>query len=238
MFDVRHHERIGSTNDEARRLAQEGAPHGTVVHADEQTAGRGRLLRRWFSPPGNVYLSVLLRYDLPPVRIGELSFLAALAVAETADRLLPKQTRARLKWPNDVLVNGAKISGILLEQADGATIMGIGLNVLHAPENAAYPTTTILASGGTATVEGACTILLERLAAHLGEWEANGFLPIRKAWLERAHGLGQRLKIATGARNVEGTFAGLDADGALLLDTPSGRERIVAGDVGSGPPLI
>lgn len=236
MFDVRHHERIGSTNDEARRLAGEGAAHGTVVHADEQTAGRGRLARRWFSPPGNLYVSVLLRYDLPPPRIAELSFLAALSVAETADRLLPKRTRAHLKWPNDVLVDGAKLSGILLEQADGATILGIGLNVLHAPESAAYATTTILASGGVATVAGALTTLLARLEAHLTRWEAEGFEPIRKAWLARAHPVGSPLRINLPDRTVEGTFAGLDTDGALLLDTPDGQRRILAGDVSVGSP--
>mgnify|MGYP003330869761 FL=1 len=81
MFDIRHHERIGSTNDEARRLARDGAPHGTVVHADEQTAGRGRLQRGWYSPPGNLYLSIVLRPEVPLERRGELSFIAALAVA-------------------------------------------------------------------------------------------------------------------------------------------------------------
>ena len=90
-FDVRHYDRIGSTNDEAQRLAAEGAPHGTVVHADEQTAGRGRLSRRWLSPPGNLYLSIVLRPDVPPARIVEIGFVAALAVADAVDALLPRQ---------------------------------------------------------------------------------------------------------------------------------------------------
>src|ERR1700744_3471109 len=132
QFTVWNHDRIGSTNDEARRLAKEGAPHGTVVHADEQTAGRGRMAHKWFSPPGNLYVSILLRTGEPAARTAELSFLAALAVADTAGARLPRQTRAMLKWPNDVLVSGAKIAGILLEQVDDATIMGIGLNVLEA----------------------------------------------------------------------------------------------------------
>jgi BirA family biotin operon repressor/biotin-[acetyl-CoA-carboxylase] ligase len=234
MFDVRHHQSIGSTNDEARRLAQEGAAHGTVVQADEQTAGRGRLTRRWFSPPGNLYLSVLLRYDIPPVRTAELSFLAALAVADTVDALLPKHIRAVLKWPNDVLVEGGKISGILLEQADGAMIIGIGLNVLVAPDNAVYPTTTIAARGGVASVDGARTILLQRMELLLGVWEAGGFPPIRSAWLARSHPIGERLRVTAGGRRAEGVFVGLDADGALLLDTDAGRERVVAGDVGVG----
>lgn len=88
-FDVRHYDRLGSTNDEARQLADAGAAHGTVVHADEQSSGRGRLARRWFSPPGNLYLSIVLRLDLPPARSVELGFLAALAVADAVDALLP-----------------------------------------------------------------------------------------------------------------------------------------------------
>ena len=231
MFHVRHYERIGSTNDEARRLADEGVSHGTVVHADQQTSGRGRLARRWFSPPGNVYMSAVLRYDVPPPRIGEIGFVAALAVAETAERLLPKRTRTHLKWPNDVLVEGAKISGILVEQVNAATVLGIGLNVLYAPENAAYPTTTILASGGVATVSDALSTLLARLEAHLDLWEREGFGPIRKSWLERAHRPGEEMRINLGDRAIVGSFVDLDDDGALVLDTPDGRERILAGDV-------
>jgi BirA family biotin operon repressor/biotin-[acetyl-CoA-carboxylase] ligase len=228
MFDVRHHDKIGSTNDEARRLAAEGAPHGTVVHADEQTAGRGRLSHTWFSPAGNLYLSILLRTGQPASRIAELSFLTALAVADTVEALLPRQIRAMLKWPNDVLVNGGKIAGILLEQADDATIIGIGLNVLQAP-SVAYKTTTIVENGGIASVDGARDILLDRLGRHLLVWQANGFDPIRVEWLGRSYPVGAAIR----ANGAAGHFAGLDVDGALLLDTPAGRQRIVAGDVSS-----
>ena len=233
MFVVHRHDRIGSTNDEARRLADQGAPHGTVVHADEQTAGRGRLTRAWYSPPGNLYISILLRLDTPLSRLAELSFVTALAVADTVDALLPKQTRAALKWPNDVLVDGAKIAGILLEQADGATIVGVGLNVLHAPHNAAYKTTTLAASRGIANMDSARDILLDRLGRHLAVWQAEGFPPIRAGWLLRAHPIGTPLRAAMGSHITEGTFAGLDEHGALLLDTEDGRKRVLAGDVGA-----
>ncbi len=233
MFDVRHHERIDSTNDEAVRLANEGAPHGTVVQADEQSAGRGRLERRWFSPRGNLYISILLRCDVPPARNAELSFVSGLAVADTVVSLLPKQADVRLKWPNDVLVDGAKISGVLIEEAGGALIVGIGLNVLLAPDNAAYRTTTIAASGGMASIDQARSSLLDRLAVYLATWETEGFSPIRAAWLARAHPVGQTLRITGG---LEGRFAGLDDDGALLLDTADGRRRVLAGDVGLGAP--
>ncbi|WP_428489843.1 biotin--[acetyl-CoA-carboxylase] ligase [Rhodopila sp.] len=231
QFTVWHYDKIGSTNDEARQLAAEGAPHGTVVHADEQTAGRGRLSHRWFSPPGNLYVSIVLRTGQSAARSGELSFLAALAVADTVEVLLPRQIRAMLKWPNDVIVNGAKIAGILLEQIDEATIMGIGLNVLEAPSNAAYKTTTIVANGGIASVDGARDILLDRLGQHLSTWQIDGFVPIRAQWLNRSFPLGAAIRASSAGEPVAGQFAGLDLDGALLLDTPRGRQRILAGEV-------
>jgi BirA family biotin operon repressor/biotin-[acetyl-CoA-carboxylase] ligase len=236
MFHVQHHERIGSTNDEARQLAASGAPHGTVVHADEQVAGRGRFGRTWFSPPGNLYLSVVLRLDLLPANSTELSFLTALTVADAVDALLPKQIKSTLKWPNDVLVNDGKIAGILVETVDGAQIIGIGLNVLEAPRNAPYKTSTLVGAGGIATVDGARDILLDSLAKHLAAWAEHGFDPIREAWLARAHPIGTPLRASIGGRSEEGLFAGLDVDGAMLLDTPDGRKRIVAAEVSGAAP--
>jgi BirA family transcriptional regulator, biotin operon repressor / biotin---[acetyl-CoA-carboxylase] ligase len=236
MFMIQHHERLGSTNDEAKRLAAAGAPHGTVIHADEQATGRGRFNRTWFSPPGNLYLSVLLRLELPAERAMELSFVTALTVADTVEALLPKQVKATLKWPNDVLVNEGKIAGILIESVDDAQIIGIGVNILEAPRNAPYRTTTLVGAGGIATVDGARDILLESLAKHLSAWSEGGFEEIRTAWLARAHPIGAPLRASLGGRTEEGLFAGLDEDGAMLLDTAEGRKRIVSADVsGSGP---
>src|SRR5271165_702081 len=134
------------------RLAREGAAHGTVVHADGQTAGRGRLSRRWLSPPGNLYLSIILRPDVPPARVAEIGFVAALAVADAVDALVPRHVRAALKWPNDVLVNDGKIAGILMEQADDTVILGIGLDVLQAPSGVSHKVSTIVGCGGIASV--------------------------------------------------------------------------------------
>lgn len=235
-FTIIHHTTIGSTNDEARRLAAEGAPHCTVVHADEQTAGRGRLAHTWFSPQGNLYLSILLRTGVPAARGSELGFLAALAVADTVEVLLPRQIRAMLKWPNDVLVNGAKIAGILVEQVDDAAVVGVGLNVLQAPSNTAYKTTTVVANGGIASVDGARDILLSRLAFHLAEWQSAGFGPILTRWLDRSYPIGAVIRANVAGQSVAGHFAGLDPDGALLLDTTEGRLRIVAGEIATPGP--
>ena len=162
-FEVRHYDSIGSTNDEAVRLANEGAAHGTVVHADQQTVGRGRLSRKWQSPPGNLYVSIILRLGLPPERTTEVSFISALAVADAIETMLPKQERTTLKWPNDVLVRDGKISGILLEQAGDALILGIGINVLQPPGGVSYNVSTIVGCGGLATVDGTRSALLAAL---------------------------------------------------------------------------
>jgi BirA family biotin operon repressor/biotin-[acetyl-CoA-carboxylase] ligase len=231
MFNILHYDTIGSTNDEARRLAVEGATHGTVVHADEQKSGRGRLSRTWHSPPGNLYMSVLLRLPVEPVRLAELSFVAAVSVADAVTALLPPRAKVAVKWPNDVLVDGGKIAGILLEGVDGTTILGIGLNVLRAPASVGYKTATLVGCGGIATVDGARDLLLQHLGQYLALWLQQGFAPIRAAWLARGHPVGTPLRATLHGQPIEGRFAGLGSDGALLLDTDAGRQRIVAGDV-------
>ena len=160
----------------------------------------------WFSPPGNLYISILLRTGQPVARVGELSFLAALAVADTVEALLPRQIRVMLKWPNDVLVSGAKIAGILLEQIDDATIIGIGLNVLEAPSNVSYKTTTIVANGGIASVDGARDILLDRLGRHLSIWREEGFGSIREQWLGRSYPIGAAIRANSAGQAVAGPF--------------------------------
>ena len=237
-FQIRYYHRLGSTNDEARRLAADGAAAATVVVADEQTAGRGRQGRAWTSPPGNLFASVLLRPAVPTGRFGELALLAGVAVADTVAGLMPSRDaslRVRLKWPNDVLIDGAKTAGILVEQEGDAAILGIGINVGQRPSGIPYPATALALAGASAGVE----VVLERLLAALGAglhlWETEGFAAIRTAWLARAHPLGSALRVRRGVAAeeavIEGRFAGLDPAGALLLDTAAGQRRIVAGEV-------
>lgn len=231
QFDVRIYQRLGSTSDEIRRLAAEGASSGTVVCADEQTAGRGRYARRWFSPPGNLYLSLLLRPAVPAPRIAELGFVTALAVASTVNALLPKGVRPTLKWPNDVLVNGAKIAGILVEHIDDAVIVGIGINILHAPANASYAATTLVGCGGIASVDTARALLLKRLADQIDMWQTLGFAPIRHEWLTLGPTPGTTVQVTRDGQTMAGRFITLDEDGALLIETPQGRQRIITGEV-------
>jgi BirA family biotin operon repressor/biotin-[acetyl-CoA-carboxylase] ligase len=235
-FEVRHYDSIGSTNDEAVRLANEGAAHGTVVHADQQTVGRGRLSRKWQSPRGNLYVSIILRLGTAAARNMEVSFIAALAVADAIETLLQRKERATLKWPNDVLVRDGKISGILVEQAGDALVLGIGINVLEPPGGVSYNVSTIVGCGGLATVEGTRSALLTALANWLDIWHADGFAAVRANWLARAHSPGTALRVAVGDHTIEGRFADLAPDGALLLDTDEGRQRYVAGDVSLSAP--
>ena len=232
-YDVRHYNSIGSTNDEAQRLARDGAVHGTVVCAREQTAGRGRHARQWHSPAGNLYVSILLRLDMQPSRIAQLSFVAALAVGDTLDQFLPDGVGTELKWPNDVLVHRAKIAGILIENMATATIVGTGLNLRHAPTDAPYPVTSLAAIGrDSPDARLVLQVLLDAFARRYGDWMGHGFAATRTAWLTRAHPTGSPLRVTIGDRSIEGCFVDLGHDGALIIETADGPKHFVAGEVG------
>lgn len=227
-------DRVDSTNEEAKRRAREGAEEGTLVWAREQSAGRGRRGRAWVSPPGNLYLSLVLRPEAEPARYGELGFVAALALGETIGSFVPPLVELRYKWPNDVLVAGRKASGILLESETGSgwLVLGVGLNVAHAPEGTETPATSLSAAGATeATVEA----VLERFARGFllwaNRWVEDGFAPIRAAWLRRAQGLGEAIEVRLPHERLRGTFADLDDSGALVLETAAGRRLVAAGEV-------
>jgi BirA family biotin operon repressor/biotin-[acetyl-CoA-carboxylase] ligase len=237
LFSLVTHDVLGSTSDEAKRLATEGAPHGTLVWAREQTGGRGRLDRSWVSPRGNLFMSVVLRPEAPPAQAAELGFVAALAVAETVSAFVPADVPVLLKWPNDVLAAGGKIAGILLEARSGMAglvdwvVLGIGTNIVAAPSATPYPATCLGAHAPAPPVETVLQLLATALAQHLQTWEGRGFPPIRDAWLSRARGLGEVLEIRHGGELVKGRFLDLDMDGALVLETRTGVRRITAGDV-------
>ncbi len=236
---------VDSTNDEARRRIAAGtAAEGTLIWAAEQTAGRGRRGRSWSSPRGNLYMSLVLRPGCRPPAAAQLGFVAAVALAEVLAGLLPggrppDEGRVRLKWPNDVLVDGAKVSGILLEavtQPAGlaeALVLGIGVNLQSRPETGLYRTISLAEAG--AAVRGPAE-LLQPLAGRLldwyGTWRREGFAPLRAAWLTRAVGVGQAVEIRLDRETLSGRFESLDESGALALALPDGGHRLVAaGDV-------
>ena len=221
---------VGSTNDEAGRLADAGAPEGTVVWAREQTGGRGRRGRVWSSPVGNLYSSTIVRPRCSVPRAAELGFVAALAVAD----IVPAGRPVRVKWPNDVLVEGGKVAGILLESAIGQggivdhVVAGIGVNVGFAPQ---LPEMRYAGAALGGTVETALERLTAALAARLAEWRRAGFATVRAAWLAMAGPIGIEIDVKLGEELVRGRFSGLDHEGALLLETASGPRRIVSGEL-------
>lgn len=228
----------GSSNDEAKMRAEAGAPDGAVVWARQQRAGRGRRGRTWVSPPGNLYLSVILRPCCEARSVAQLSFVAALAVHDLVEGLLP--ARAQCKWPNDILVDGGKVAGILLESALGPegrvewVVLGVGVNIANHPGLAGAIASTSLAAAGAPLLapEDALPPLLAALSRRREAWEAQGFTAVRDAWLARAYGLGGPVTVANGDRKLVGTFEGLDSEGALVLaqaDAPP--ISIAAGDV-------
>lgn len=230
--------RVESTNDAARELAREGAEDGTLVWALEQTKGRGRQGRAWASPPGNLYCSLVLRPDCVLARASELSFLAALAVGGALGALMPPLTDLRYKWPNDVLLNGRKAAGILLESEVGAggalafLVLGVGVNVTSSPRDAAFPATSMREEGGgAAEAADVLEAFARQFLAWTDRWLDEGFAPVRAAWLTRAWRLGERLRVELGDGAAEGTFRGLSAEGLLELEQGGAVRRIAAGDV-------
>ena len=231
---------IGSTNDEAARRAGEGAPEGLVVWSLRQESGRGRRGRQWESPEGNIYCSTLLRPDCAADRAAQIGFVAALAVADTVVSLLGDTHPVQLKWPNDVLVGGAKICGILPESAvmaDGRVeyvVLGIGLNVgFHPPpERTGYAATSLSALGVDRPLADVLSVLAASLQRRYAAWSAQGFAALRGDWLARAASLGETILVRTGTTETHGRFLGLDGDGTLILETEPGMvQRIAAGEV-------
>lgn len=239
FFSLVPYERIDSTNEEAKRLAATGAAAGTLVWAREQLAGRGRRSRGWASPPGNLYVSLLLRPACPPSHACQLTFVAAVALAETVSALLPAGAAVTLKWPNDVLVDAAKVSGILLEAGAAADrlvdwlVIGVGVNLASHPGETPYPATDLQRHGAkAATPERALQTFAERFERWHAAWRADGFAPIRARWLASARGLGEPIEVRLEHETLQGRFADLDETGALMLDMQNGaRRQITTGDL-------
>jgi len=229
----------GSTNDVARRLAQEGAEEGTLVLAEHQTAGRGRLGRRWHAPPGSsLLLSLVFRPPLAPDRVQQLTMICGLAVVDAIAATTGLQ--AGLKWPNDVLVGGRKVGGILSEvelRGEGVdfAVVGIGLNVNleleQLPQGLAVPASSLSSQLGRPVDRLALLRTLLQAVERRYLALRQGASP-REAWAQRLTMLGQTVVVRQGEEQLEGVAEGVAANGALLLRLPGGEQRtILAGDV-------
>lgn len=231
------HDVLGSTSAEAQRLAREGERGPLWVTAGRQTAGRGRRGRSWISEPGNLYASLLLTGPSPVEHWPELSFVAALAIhdaiVEVAAGLKPQLA---IKWPNDVLLAGAKFAGILVEGEggeDGAVVVGIGINCASHPAGTDHPATDLAAAGARVSPETLIAALSVKMLGRLAQWNrGEGFSTIRADWIARAAGLGEDVRVRLADREIVGRFESLDERGNLLLRLPDGSATTVAaGDV-------
>ena len=226
---------LGSTNDEAMARAREGDPGRLWIRAAQQTGGKGRLGRQWVSPSGNLYASLLLVDTSAPERAPQLGFVAGVALAATLTRLLG--AKAKLKWPNDIVVEGAKLAGILLEatQTRGgafACVIGVGVNCASHPHGLPYPATDLASLGVAIAAADLLDSFAEELADRLDQWdEGRGFAQIRADWLSFAAGMGETAEVAMGDQRIKGVLRGLDERGRLLVDTEAGLRTIDAGDV-------
>lgn len=243
--DLSFFHKIDSTNDRAYEMALEGAPEGSVVVADSQERGKGRLGRRWESPPGvNIYTSIILRPNIPPSLAPQMTLLGAVAVAETITRFLPRGIYQHLsvKWPNDILVDSKKVSGILAEMDSemdriNFIVLGVGVNVNMTREMLIEELKPLATSLKEATGREVSRVdFIHTLYLNLERWYKrylrDGFRPVKMAW-QRFSGIeGGSVKVEGMGRVVEGIAIGIDEDGALLVRERTGKVvRVLAGDV-------
>jgi BirA family biotin operon repressor/biotin-[acetyl-CoA-carboxylase] ligase len=229
------HELLPSSNTEALALARAGERGPLWVTAGRQSAGRGRRGRTWTSEPGNLYASLLLTEPAPPEHWPELSFVAALAIHDTIADLAPgARARLAIKWPNDLLLDGAKFAGILTE-AEGSTtvVVGIGINCISHPADTDYPATNLAKSRIKLAPEVLFSELSAKMMGRLAQWnQGEHFATIRTDWLSRAAGLGDDVSVRLAERELSGRFETIDDTGQLVLVEPEGnRYAIAVGDV-------
>jgi BirA family biotin operon repressor/biotin-[acetyl-CoA-carboxylase] ligase len=229
---------LGSTNDEAKRLAREGATDGTIVWAREQTAGRGRRGRVWVSPRGNLHASLILRPQCSASGAAQLGFVAALAIGGALCRMLPRLRGLSYKWPNDVLVNGRKIAGILLESEattpEGLAflIIGVGVNLSTSPSDTDYPATSVAEECAVGvTPEAMLAEFVDHFQLWEKRWREEGFAPVRAAWRAAAASPGEPIRVRLETNVLHGRFLDIDEQGALLLETAGQHRRISAGEI-------
>jgi BirA family biotin operon repressor/biotin-[acetyl-CoA-carboxylase] ligase len=237
-YAVASFDEIDSTNEEARRRAAAGERGPLWIWAKRQTAGRGRRGREWSSPEGNLAATLLIAPGVSAPEAARLSFVAALAVHDLAAAYAPRAA-VRVKWPNDVLVDGKKVAGILLESSGHEGVdtlpwlaIGIGVNLAHAPAETAYPATFLGAHGSAPSPAEALAALADAWETRFRVWRVSGFAAIREAWLAVAAGLGQPIEVRLAAESLHGRFETLMQDGALSLLLSNGSRRAVtAGEV-------
>jgi len=229
-WKIHTYAQLSSTQDYVKELGDEGLPEGTLVQCLAQTKGRGRHGNSWTSPMGGLYMSALLRPECSAQEAGQLSFVVAVAVSAAMDEILAKGHIKTLKWPNDILIDGKKCAGILLESGMTGTKVdwiaaGVGINIMSAPEDAIC--LQDVSKGKQVPIHPFRDIVLGHLAAHYNHWRDKGFADIRETWLAQAHALGQEITARTGSGETMGVFKGIDDTGALILESTTGDSQSI-----------
>lgn len=233
--DVRRYDALPSTQDEAKTRALSGAPEGTLIVADRQTAGRGRLGRTWISPPGGLWYSIVLR---PPVAPDAVPALILVAALEWARVLESRGVPARLKWPNDLWVEGRKVAGLLTEMSAEMdrvhwAVLGVGINVSNEPPtNTEVPAAALKEwLGNRVTRQELLSSWIDRFSASYRRYGAAGFAPFRRAYEARSWLRGRSVRYQTATGTATGRAGGVDAVGRLRVETPRGSVAVAAGEV-------
>lgn len=229
-WQIFHYDTVESTNDTAKEYSKK-ANGCFVVTADRQTAGRGRRGRSWASLNGNLFFSFGLKFELR--NLGMLVLASSLSLLQVI-KYLKSDADVKIKWPNDILLNDAKVSGILLEKGEGDfIIVGIGVNIMHCPDSKhiLYKTTSLHASGIKTDKEEFLKLFLRKMAVNLDLWQQNGAAFMCQQWLEYAKGLNKEIVVSQENIKYKGIFTGIDESAALLLNTEQGLIKILVGDV-------
>jgi len=238
---VHYFEELESTQQTAAEMAAHGALHGEVVIADRQTAGRGRMGRRWHSPPGvNFYGTFILRPEMPIAEAALIGLVAGVAVAETMEMVAPRIVA--LKWPNDIWLGGRKAGGMIAEAVTDSrhrlacVLLGIGLNLNLAPEHIPpelrdRATSVMAATGRPCDRVELAGELFSRLDSRYMETLSDGFAAVRPAWERYSALTGKQVTVVDGQSRIAGAVRGIDSDGALLLDAEGQIVRVLTGDV-------
>ena len=237
-FNLKYFDSVESTNDAAASFASRGCKPWTIVCANEQKKGKGRLGRKWISKKGNIFFSIILKPDLKVNYTPQLNFVASLAIYDTLRPFLPREVAFNFKWPNDLLLNEKKFCGILIETSFiGDTldwlVLGIGINVLSFPKGTIFPATSLKEMGcKDFSDESFLQRFLENFKKYFVSWEVEGFNRVKRAWLKKAYRLNKNISLNINSKKIIGKFIGIDNSGQIILKLNTEKKKIFnVGDI-------
>lgn len=230
-FIIHEFDELESTNLHAMNLAKSKQIfENEIIVASQQTGGRGRMDRKWESPKGNLYFSLILQPKVALAKIPQISFIAAVALRKALQKILLNE-KINNKWPNDILINDKKIAGILIENDASLVVLGVGINILSNPENTIFPATNLAEFGVEISAQKLLEKFLDEFEVFYKNWLDFGFVGTRNSWLQGAFRLNEEIKINLGGKVLIGNFEDVDLEGSLLLKIEDKIHKISCGDV-------